>query len=97
MGELARELETSGAIPGFRVDTAQIYETSNNIEVIEIGGQFSLSDGQDGVVPFYMTAIFFKPTAGTLTRITFTYLKDYTVQLSIDVSNIIISLKLLGQ
>lgn len=97
MGELARELETSGTIPGFRVDTAQIYETSNHIEVIEIGGQFSLSDGQDGVIPFYMTAVFFKPTAGTLTRITFTYLKDYKLDLSLDVSDTIISIKLLGQ
>lgn len=97
MGELARELESSGAIPGFRVDTAQIYETSNAIEVIEIGGQFSLSDGQDGVIPFYMTAVFFKPTADTLTRITFTYLKDYKVQLALDVSDTIISIKLLGQ
>lgn len=97
MGELARELETSGVIPGFRVDTAQIYETVNTVEVVEIGGQFSLSDGQDGVIPFYMTAIFFKPTADTLTRITFTYLKDYTTQLSVDVNSVIISVKLLGQ
>ncbi|MBL8061573.1 MAG: hypothetical protein JNK32_01020 [Anaerolineales bacterium] len=98
MGELARELETSGAIPGFRVDTAQIYETSKHrIKVIEIGGQFSLSDGQDGVIPFYMTAVFFKPTADTFTRITFTYLKDYKVQLSLDVSDTIVSIKLLGQ
>lgn len=97
MGELARELETSGVIPGFRVDTAQIYETSNYVEVIEIGGQFSLSDGQDGVIPFYMTAVFFKPTADTITRITFTYLKDYKVDLSLDVSDTIISIKLLGQ
>jgi hypothetical protein len=60
--------------------------------------QFALlSDGQDGVIPFYMTAIFFKPTADTLTRITFTYLKDYTTQLSIDVNSVIISVKLLGQ
>ncbi len=97
MGELARELETSGVIPGFRVDTAQIYETVNTVEVIEIGGQFSLSDGQDGVIPFYMTAFFFKPTAETLTRITITYLKDYTTQLSVDVNSVIISVKLLGQ
>jgi hypothetical protein len=97
MGELARELETSGVIPGFRVDTAQIYETVNTVEVIEIGGQFSLSDGQDGVIPFYMTAFFFKPTAETLTRITITYLKDYTTQLSADVNSVIISVKLLGQ
>ena len=97
MGELARELETSGVIPGFRVDTAQIYETVNAVKVIEIGGQFSLSDGQDGVIPFYMTAIFFKPTTDTLTRITFTYLKDYTSQLSVDINSAIISVKLLGQ
>lgn len=97
MGELTRELESSGIIPGFRVDTAQIYETSNYVEVIEIGGQFSLSDGQDGLIPFYMTAVFFKPTADTITRITFTYLKDYKVQLSLDVSDTIVSIKLLGQ
>ena len=97
MGELARELETSGVIPGFRVDTAQIYETVNTVEVIEIGGQFSLSDGQDGVIPFYMTAFFFKPTAETLTRITITYLKDYTTQLSVYVNSVIISVKLLEQ
>jgi hypothetical protein len=97
MGELVRVLESSGAIPGFRADTAQVYENAGNITMIELGGQFSLSDGQGGILPFYATFIFFKPTSDSTVRISFSYLKDYKPTIGSDVMSVIASIKLLGQ
>ena len=97
MGELVRGLESSGSIPGFRADTAQVYENVNKIELVEVGGQFSISDGKGGITPFYLTAVFFKPTSGSTIRITFTYLKDYKLPISVDVMSVITSIKLLSQ
>lgn len=77
MGQLVRELESSGVIPGFRMDTAQLYQTTpNQIDVMEIGGQFTVGDDQTRIVPIYATILSFKPTNNTLVRMTFTYLKD---------------------
>jgi hypothetical protein len=97
MGQLVRDLESSGDIPGFRADTAQVYENGNQVKLIEVGGQFSISDGQGGVVPFYLTFVFFKPTNNSTVLIDFTYLKDYKLPIYADVTSVIASVKLLGQ
>lgn len=97
MGDLIDEIETSGTIPGFRLDTAQVYTTLNMIRLIELGGQFSVSDEQDGFIPLYSTLIYFKPTNSSLVRITFTYLKDYKSEIYPDVGQVINSIRLLGQ
>jgi hypothetical protein len=97
MGELVREIESSGAIPGFRLDTAQIYENSNLIKMIEIGGQFTISDGQDGIIPFYTTVVYFKPVSDTLVRLSFTYIKDFKLDIQGDVTLVVNSVKLLEQ
>ncbi|MBL8101785.1 MAG: hypothetical protein JNM02_04580 [Anaerolineales bacterium] len=97
MGELLRKLETSSAIPGFRMDTAQVYETINQVKVIEIGGQFSKTDSEGWVVPFYSTLVYFKPTADTLVSMNFTYLKDFKYKIQVDVNFVISSVELLGQ
>lgn len=97
MGKLIDNIETSMAIPGFRLDTAQIYENPNGVKLLELGGQFSISDGQDGILPFYTTIIFFKPAETTSTRVSFTYLKDFKPELQPDVTNVINSIRLLGQ
>jgi hypothetical protein len=96
MGELVRSLESSGALPGFRADTAQIRENGNGVSMIEIGGRYALSDGEGGSVPFYTTIVFFKPSSTSLTRITFTFLQDFQPQISTDVSAILESIKAVG-
>ncbi len=95
MGELMRSLESSGAIPGFRADTARVLENNNGVRMIEISGRFSISDGQGGTVPFYSTFIFFKPTSNSTTRITFSFLEDYHEQISMDVTSVIESIKII--
>ena len=97
MGQMVRTLESSGAIPGFRADTAQVYENVGNVKVIEVGGQFSISDGKGGITPFYFTAVFFKPSDNSIIRISFSYLKDYKLTIGSDVMSVITSIKLLGQ
>jgi hypothetical protein len=97
MGGLIRDFESSGAIPGFRVDTAQIYDNVNQVKLIEIGGQFSFSNAQGDITPFYMTAVFFKPTSDSTVRISFVYWKDYKLQLYEDVTSVINSIKLISQ
>ena len=94
MGELVRDLESSGAIPGFRADTVQLHEDSN-VKMIEIGGRFTMSDGQGGNIPFYSTIIFFKPTSNSGVRVTFTFLEDYHAQISMDVKSIIESIRMI--
>jgi hypothetical protein len=95
MGELVRELETSGDIPGFRVDTAQIYAVGA-VDMMEIGGRWALNE-EGEAVPFYATFVFFKPTSGTGVRITFSYLEDYHTQISADVKSIIQSITIPAQ
>ena len=96
MGELVRGLESSGAIPSLRVDTAQLYENGNQVKVIEIGGPFSFSNDLGEIIPFYYSAVFFKPTSSSIVRISLVYLKDYKPQLYEDVKSIINSIKLLN-
>ena len=96
MGGLIRDLESSGDIPGFRADTAQLHENGNAVEIIEIGGRFTISDGQGGTIPLYATFVFFKPASNSLARITFTVLQDYNAQISTDVKSIIESIKVVG-
>jgi hypothetical protein len=95
MGELVRELETSGDIPGFRVDTAQIYSVGA-IDMLEISGRWALNE-EGELIPFYSTFVFFKPTSGTGVRITFSYLEDYRTQISADVKSIIQSITVPAQ
>lgn len=95
MGELVRELETSGDIPGFRVDTAQIYAVGA-VDMLEISGRWALNE-EGEAIPFYSTFLFFKPTSGTGVRITFSYIEDYHTQISADVKSIIQSIKVLAQ
>ena len=97
MGELVRGLESSGAIPSLRVDTAQLYENGNQVKVIEIGGPFSFSNDVGEIIPFYYSAVFFKPTSSSIVRISLVYLKDYNPQLYEDVKSIINSIKFLNQ
>lgn len=92
MGQLVKELEAPGGIPGFRADVVLLREDTL-IRLIEIGGQWSMSDGLGGSVPFHSTVVFFKPTAGSLARLTFTYLQDYDAQIAPDVQSIIASIK----
>lgn len=73
MGELVKELEGLGGIPGFRANVVQLREDTA-VRMIEIGGRWSMSDGQGGTIPFYTTVIFFKPASDSLVRSTFTYL-----------------------
>jgi hypothetical protein len=95
MGKLVRDLESAaGGIPGFRADTVQLHE-DGEVKMAEIGGHWMMSDGQGGVVPFYTTIIFFKPTNGSTVRMNFTYLEDYHVQISADILSITASVKLL--
>lgn len=97
MGDFFRSLETSGAIPGFRTDTARVYENRNQVKLIEVGGPFTISDGQGGFVPFYVTAVFFRPAHDGVVMILFTYWKDYKLPISSDVLNVIDSIELAGQ
>lgn len=92
MGEMVKELEAPGGIPGFRADVVQLREDTA-MRLIEIGGRWSMSDGMGGSVPFYSTVVFFKPTPGSLARLTFTYLQEYEAQISIDVKSVIVSIK----
>lgn len=95
LGEVVQGLEASNAIPGFRADTAQVRENSNAVPLIEVGGRFTMSDGQGGTVPFYTTIIFFKPTPASLTRITFTFMQEHNEQISADVNSVIESIKII--
>ncbi|CAG0996515.1 hypothetical protein ANAEL_02627 [Anaerolineales bacterium] len=97
MGDFLRDLETSGAIPGFRTDTAQVYESGRQVPLIEVGGPFTISDGQGGFIPFYMTSVFFRPTHGGVVLMLFTYLKDYKLDVHTDLISVIDSVELVGQ
>jgi hypothetical protein len=97
MGEFFRNLETSGTIPGFRTDTAQVYENAKHVNLIEVGGPFTISDGKGGFVPFYVTAVFFRPAHNGVVSILFTYLKDQTLPLRTDTAAVIDSIELTGQ
>jgi hypothetical protein len=96
MGELVRGLESSGGIPGFRASTAQVRENGNGVKLIEIGGHYSISDGEGGTIPFYLTVVFFKPNPNSLTRLTFSFLQDYNAEITTDVNAIIESIKIAG-
>ena len=93
MGKLVRDLESSGDIPGFHVTTAQLYDASS-MPMMEIGGRFTIPDGQGGVLPFYSTIIFFKPSVQSTVRFTFAFLEDYHLQIYSDVKSIIDSIRL---
>ena len=94
MGRLVRDIETSGAIPGFRANVVQLREDVN-VKMIEISGNWMMSDGQGGTIPFYSTIVFFKPSPASAVRLTFTYLQDYRAQLSTDVQSVMGSIRLI--
>ncbi len=92
MGELVRGLESSEDVPGFRADTAQLHEDSN-VKMIEIGGRYTIPDGQGGSIAFYSTIVFFKPSPTSIARIIFTCLEGYHAQIAPDVKSIMTSIK----
>ena len=94
MGRFVRDLEASGATPGFRADTAQVREYTS-VKMIEIGGHWMMSDGQGGTIPFYATVVFFKPSPNAVVRMTFSFLEDYHEQVAADIRFIVKSVKLL--
>lgn len=94
MGQVVQGLEAPGGIPGFRADTAQILE-DRPVRMIEIGGRWTITDGQGTTIPFYSTLIFFKPTSNSTVRITFSFFEDYRAQISPDVDSIVESIKLM--
>jgi len=95
MGEIVRGLESSGDIPGFRADTAQLHE-DGNVKLMEIGGRFTLTDEQGESVPLYATVIFFKPSPTSTARITFTFVQDYHTQIAADVKLIVESIRIIA-
>ena len=97
MGDFFRDLETSGGIPGFRTETARVYENANRVKLIEVGGPFTIGDEQGGFLPVYVTAFFFRPSHDGVVMILFTYLKDYELQIHSDALAVIDSIELLGQ
>ena len=92
MGEVVRGLEAPGGIPGFHADTAQIHEELP-VNVMEIGGRWTLSDA-DGTVAMYATTLFFKPEPTSGVRITFSFVEQYRTQISADVKFILESLRI---
>jgi len=94
MGDLVRDLESPGGIPGFHADTAQLHEDSA-VKMIEVGGRWTMSDEQGGTIPFYTTIIFFKPTANSGVRATFTFIQDYQAQIATDVKSIMESIRII--
>lgn len=95
MGNLVRDLESLGGIPGFRADTAQVHEDTP-VKMIEIGGRFTVKDGQGGTIPYYATIVVFKPSASSAARITFSFADTYHAKISADVKSIIESIRIVG-
>jgi hypothetical protein len=96
MGKFVDKLESPPFVPGFRADVVQLHEDGAT-KIIEVGGPWSLSDGQGGTVPFYSTVLFFKPTPDSASRLIVTYLRDYRDQISPDVNSIMNSIRPLQQ
>jgi hypothetical protein len=94
MGKVVDDLETSGVIPTFRASVVQLQQ-EGDITMIEIGGRWSMSDGQGGTILFFSTAYFFKPSPGSTVRIIFTVLLDYRDRISPDMEAIIKSIKII--
>jgi hypothetical protein len=95
MGQLVREMEAPGGIPGFRADTAQLHE-EGAVRIMEIGGRWTLSDAE-GTLPMYATLLFFQPTPTSGVRITFSFVDEYRAQISADVKFIRESVTMIGQ
>jgi hypothetical protein len=97
MGDFVRKFESSNVAPGFRVTASNIMENGNKISFMVMKGRFSKKTDSGDMVPFYVTALFFKPTPKSLACLTFTILQDYQKQISPDLDAIRESIKLLGQ
>lgn len=96
MGEKVQWMESSGYFPGFRAETAQIYENENRVTLLEVSGSFSMRTGQGEAVPHYHTSVYFKPTANSSALLSITYLKEYQQPMQADVKSIINSIKSLN-
>jgi hypothetical protein len=94
MGQLTRELEAPGGIPGFRADTVQLHEDTS-VKMIEIGGHWTMNDEQGEATSFYSVGIFFKPSSDSTARLLFTFVNDYQAQISPDVKSVMASIKLI--
>lgn len=77
-----------------RIEVARVYPNPNQVDLLEVGGQFTGGDEQSGLIPLYATIVYFKPTADTVVRVIFSYLKDFQPELSGDVTNVINSIAL---
>lgn len=97
MGHVVRTAESSSTTPGFRVDTARVYENANQVKLIEVGGQFSLTNNEGTVIPYYYTAVYFKPASESTVLVVFSYFKDYQQLLQPDANSVITSIKLLNR
>ena len=94
LGEVLKELESSGEFLSMRIEVARVYPNPNQVDLLEVGGQVTGGDEQSGLIPLYATIVYFKPTADTVVRVIFSYLKDFQPELSGDVTNVINSIAL---
>jgi hypothetical protein len=97
MGDFVRKLEASGVAPGLRITASNIEESGNKISFMVVKGRFIKKTDSGDMIPFSVTALFFKPTPSSLALLTFTILQDFQGQISPDLNLIQESIKLLGQ
>jgi hypothetical protein len=92
MGELVRGLESQTTLPGFRVEVAQIHDELNT-RVIEVAGDWTLTDGTGDPVPFHSVFLYFKPVWTSTVRLSITFVQDYKDEFALDVKSIMASIK----
>jgi hypothetical protein len=97
LSNLVTGLESSGAMPGYRIVVAQVSTTSSGLALIELSGPYALDDGQGGKIPFYTWFYFFKPGPNATARLSFTILQDYQEDISPDLLAVIDSIRPLSQ
>jgi hypothetical protein len=88
MGSWIHDVETSNAIPGFNITSANIVENASGISVMVVKGRFTRKNNNGDMVPFSVTVLFFKPTSGSIVRLAFTILQDYQKQITPDLDAI---------
>jgi hypothetical protein len=97
MGDFVRSFEASNTAPGLRVTASNIVENGNGIPFMVVKGRFSRKNNSGDMIPFSVTAWFFKPTQESLVVLTVTIFQDYQEQLSPDLDAIRESIKFFGQ
>ena len=95
MGDFVRKVEASNIAPGLHVTASNIVENGNKISFMVVKGRFIRKTSSGDMLPFSVTALFFKPTPSSLTCLTFTILQDFQEQISPDLDAIKDSIKLL--